>query len=113
MFGGGLGPDRRRWREVAPDADAQRAVAELVPDIVDITIDKLLFAIEEGPLDLYFQPETGAPINLKEAGKGEMLGWYGGGEGGWVTRFSRQRFYDYLAEPMHMVGPRPDLDPED
>jgi hypothetical protein len=93
------GPWRDRWRKVVATMSPEEVLHELIPDIVDCSVRKLLAAIEEGepPLHLLYQPQGGQAVDLAIVGKGEMLGNYADEEA-WIARYSHERFYPYMAE---------------
>jgi hypothetical protein len=104
------GSHGQRWREVVAGMGPREAVLELIPDIVDETVRALIVAIEEGPLHMYFAPEGGEPQDLEVVGRGEMLGCYADEEE-WITRYSHERFYPYVAQPRlsdQFPPPRPE-----
>lgn len=55
-------------------------------------------AIDNDLLPLAWQRQEGSCVSLSIAGHGEMAGWVTMGKGGWIERFSQQRFFDYLAD---------------
>ncbi len=87
-----------RWRQVLDDSPARDAVGLLIPDIVDQVLFHLLDAIDNDQLPLAWQRNDHAYLSLVSAGHGEMAGWLTMGKGGWIERFSKQRFVDYLAD---------------
>jgi hypothetical protein len=93
-----MGPLGDRWRAAAEDETARDAVNLLIPDVVDQVLFHLLDAIDNDHLPLLWPGSEGAAIGLSSAGLGEMAGWYTMGRGGWIERFSRQRYFDALAD---------------
>ena len=49
-------------------------------------------------LRLSYTDETGEVVDLSEAGRGELFGWYMG-SGGWRAQHSEQQFVDGFADP--------------
>jgi hypothetical protein len=71
---------------------------ELLPDIIDQTLFHLLDAIDNGQLPLGWKHNDGSFRDLGDLGQGQMGGWLMMGTGGWLDRFSRQRFFDPLQD---------------
>jgi hypothetical protein len=90
----------RHWRETAARMTTEEALHELLPDVVDATIEQLLYALDDGRISLYFGDEGAARQELVDLGNGELLGWYAN-ESEWLTRYSKRRFHNYTAQ-----GPR-------
>lgn len=90
------GPLGNRWREVSEKGGAE-ALVELIPDIVDQVLFHLLDAIDNGELQVGLRQSDGSFGSLEELGQGEMGGWIMAGKGGWIERYSDQRFVDPLA----------------
>jgi hypothetical protein len=86
-----------KWREFA-SGDGATALRELIPDVVDQVIFRLLHAIDNEELQLSYTSEVGELANLCEAGLGELAGWYDGGEGSWISLHSHQPHNDYCVE---------------
>jgi hypothetical protein len=89
----------KRWRtsrELSPDEFAK----VLISDVVDKTIARLLITIDQELLQLTFTASSGKSVDLTSVAteSGELSGWYGGGDGGWCERFSRERYIDDLAD---------------
>lgn len=81
----------RRWRNAGEGVESIADI--LIPDIVDETIMKLLWAIDEGLLPLSFRGADGRTADLTRDGRSELAGWYFG-SGGWREQYSSQRFVD-------------------
>src|SRR5689334_10372957 len=77
------------------DADLP-AVAAAVPEIVDTAVFQLLDAIDNGVLSLKFMTSKGRKVDLAEAGKHELSGWYIGNDG-WRSQYSQERHVDYAS----------------
>jgi hypothetical protein len=91
---GGRAAVTGRWRKAAKTRDPEALLKEAIPDIVDDTLFWLLYAIDEGWLKLSYTAENGKVIELHGIDPGDLAGWLGGGEGGWTTTYSKQRFID-------------------
>ena len=72
-------------------------IPPLVPDMVDSAVSCLLGAIDEGLLELDWEDERGARVDLTTEGEGEMCGWYMGSES-WRSMYARERYVDYFAD---------------
>lgn len=92
------GPRADRWRQALNDLTAKEAVSLLIPDNVDQVLFHLMDAIDNDHLPLSWQSQDHSHVSLALAGHGEMAGWVAMGKGGWVERFSKQRFNDYLSD---------------
>lgn len=90
-----VGPSGVRWREVMADGSPQEALLELIPEIVDSTLFKLLDAIDNGDLPLAWRGTDGSPLWLEELGRWEMAGWLAGGD--WPKNYSAERLHDYTS----------------
>ena len=90
------GPSGERWRSVMAAVPAQRALLELIPEIVDQTLFELLDAIDNNALPLIWQAEDGSQMTLNELGSWEMAGWLAIGD--WPRRYSAQRHHPHLAD---------------
>ncbi len=101
-------PAADHWRSVAARSGAEQAIRDVLPDIVDHTLADLLHAIDEGVLHLAWLPDPSTVIDLTETGLGELEGWLGGGESGWLTQYARQRFHDYYGKADSYPGPASD-----
>lgn len=87
------GEDGKRWRDVLADGRARDAVRELIPDIVDQVLFRLLNALDQGDVPLAWQREDGSYVDLYELGKSEMAGWLLARDAeGWRARHSLQRW---------------------
>src|SRR6476660_3235482 len=87
------GPDGARWRGALAGPDAERAVRELIPDVVDQVLFQLLDALDNGDLPLAWRRDDGTCIDLYDLGRSEMAGWFMAGDG-WRARHSAHRFFD-------------------
>ena len=87
-----------RWTQAINKLSAKDAVDLVVPDVVDLVLFRLMDAIDNDHLPLAWQRQDGRCVSLAAAGRGEMAGWVTAGKGGWIERFSKQRFFDYLAD---------------
>ncbi len=85
------GPEGQRWRSLLADADTRRTVQELIPDIVDLVLARLLHAADTGSLPLGWQRADGTWTEL--GGSGELAGWLIDSEG-WRVRYSAARYND-------------------
>ena len=88
------GPVGDRWRDTVADEAAKTAVRELIPDIVDQVVFQLLDAIDNDQLSLAWRKADESFAALEEIGEGEMAGWFMMGPGGWLDRYSSQRYFD-------------------
>jgi hypothetical protein len=86
----------RFWRETVRTDSARVAVLELMPDIVDATLMRLLDAVDEGSLELLFRTKDGNLLDLRKDGRGELLGFYASED--WLRDFAGQRFHGYMDE---------------
>lgn len=85
-----------RWRDIVTDASAHHTLTALIPDIVDQVLFEFLNAVDNDELPLGWRRTDGSFVALEEIGKGEMGGWFMGGEEGWLDDFSTQRFSNPL-----------------
>jgi len=92
------GPRGDRWRQALSDSRAADAVNLLIPDIVDQVLFHLMDAIDNERLPLAWQRKDDSFVSLALAGHGEMAGWVAMGKGGWIERFSKERFNDDLSD---------------
>lgn len=92
------GPRGKRWGQALSDLTAKDAVSLLIPDIVDQVLFHLMDAIDNDRLPLFWENQDHSYVSLPLAGHGEMAGWVAMGKGGWIERFSNQRFNDYLSD---------------
>src|SRR3954470_10848568 len=84
-----LSPEARRWREAA--AGGVRGLQEMmIADVVDTVVGNLLDAIDSERLRLRFVAEDGTVVDLREAGRRELTGWY---MASWRAK-SNQRYSD-------------------
>jgi hypothetical protein len=86
----------KRWRKAA-ESGRSALLKEVIPDIVDSALAHLLDAIDEGWLKLTYTAENGKVLELNDCDPGPLAGWLGGGEGGWTTTYSKERFVDDLS----------------
>jgi hypothetical protein len=86
-----------RWTEFA-DGRAVDALKALTPDVVDQVLFELLDAIDNERLPLAWRRRDGSYVSLAELGLGELAGWVMMGKGGWIDRYSAQRYFDPLAD---------------
>lgn len=93
----GAGPSAERWRAIAADDDARRAVQELIPDVVDQVLFELLSAGDNDELGFGWRRSDGSFVSLEELGSGELAGGLMG-SGGWRAQFSSQRFFDPFSD---------------
>ncbi len=88
-----MGPVDKRWRELLSDRKARAAVQELIPDIVDQVLFRLLHALDQGDLPLAWQREDRSYVALSDLGKSEMTGWLVMSEpDSWRAQYSSQRW---------------------
>ena len=87
-----------RWRQAIESDNPREALSQLIPDVVDQVLFHFLDAIDNENLPLMWPGGGGTAIHLSSAGRGEMAGWYTMGRGGWIERFSKQRYFDPLAD---------------
>ena len=93
------GPRAIRWREKKKASEIDTLIADMIPDCIDEALFYLLYAVDEGLLQLSFKSSSGKMVDLVEAGESEMAGWYaGGGPDGWRAIFSKERINDDLAD---------------
>lgn len=86
------GEDGKRWRDLLGDRRAREAVQELIPDIVDQVLFRLLNALDQGDMPLAWQREDSSYADLYDLGKSEMAGWLMARDAeGWRARHSLQR----------------------
>ncbi len=88
-------PIAEEWRKAKVAPDAARV---LIPDIVDTVLFALLHAIDNERVRLKFVSQSGEEIDLSKSSRAELAGRYGPGENGWLTRFAKERFFDFLAD---------------
>lgn len=91
------GPLGSRWRQ-ASGMNGAAALFALIPDIVDEVLFHLLDAIDNGQLQVGLRRTDGSFASLEELGQGEMAGWIAMGKGGWIERYSDQRYFDPLSD---------------
>ncbi|MCB9608312.1 MAG: hypothetical protein H6716_17115 [Polyangiaceae bacterium] len=80
-----------RWKE-AQSRGAAAFAEEIIPDIVDYTIFYLLNALDSEALKLRFTTAKGRDVDLTSSG--ELAGWLAMGRGGWLERYSSERWVD-------------------
>jgi hypothetical protein len=89
-----FGPIGKRWREVLADGHTREALSELIPDIVDEVLFKLLHALDQGDVPLAWRSEDGSYVDLYDLGKSEMAGWLVGSDPDcWRARYSSKRWW--------------------
>lgn len=89
-MGGAIGD---RWRRLIADRRTRTAVQELIPDIVDETLFRLLHALDNSDMPFRWRREDGSYVDLYDLGKSEMAGWLVGSDPDcWRARFSKQRW---------------------
>jgi hypothetical protein len=86
-----------RWAKAASTSTPRDAARAVIPDCADEVIFYLLRAIDQGLLRLSYTDETGAVVDLRDEGLGELSGWFMG-SGGWRAQYSAQRFNDDFAD---------------
>jgi hypothetical protein len=88
-----------RWKEAAAGGLPEAFAKVLIPDIVDSTISHLLGAIDQELLRLSFTASNGKSLDLTRVAQesGELSGWYRG-SGGWIEKYSKERFIDDFAD---------------
>ena len=87
------GEDGKRWRDLLADRRARAAVQELIPDIVDQVLFRLLNALDQGDMPVAWQRADGSYVDLYDLGKSEMAGWLVARDAeGWRARHSLQRW---------------------
>ncbi len=107
------GPLGSRWKSATEVEACKVAILELIPDVVDQTLFHLLDAVDNAQLPLGWRRQDGSVDDLQAVGEGELGGWLMMGDGGWLDRFSTQRFFDPLADlDLDLESPPPDQ-PED
>lgn len=89
----------KRWREAAGNGTPEAFAKMLIPDIVDSTISHLLGAIDQELFRLSFTASNGKSLDLTTVAQesGELSGWYKGG-GGWIEKYTKERFIDDFAD---------------
>jgi hypothetical protein len=87
----------KRWRKKMQMQDAEALVAEVIPDCIDCALFYLLDAIDQGLLKVTFTAQSGETVDLAEAGRSELAGFYLT-TGGWRHKFSKQRINDDFAD---------------
>lgn len=91
----------QRWWDAMHTDDLGAALASVVPDIVDSTINSVLSAIDDDGLQMRFRASDQKRYDLSYSegiGWGELLGWYLGPEDGWLQEFAAERV-NPLSEP--------------
>src|SRR5512132_4052161 len=89
------GPRGDRWRELTNATDVRQALHELIPEIVDETLFRLLDMIDNDSLPIAWRTSDGTFAPLYDLGMSETAGWYVGSPG-WRHAHARQRFTDDL-----------------
>lgn len=89
-----LGADGKRWRAAAAANGGVVPAEMVIPDCVDTTIFKLLYAIDDCTLPrVFFRTSWGETIDVPVAGCGEPIGWYIGTRE-WRWWYSKERMVD-------------------
>src|SRR5690606_11066656 len=83
----------RRWRELKEAGRIDDLLMELIPDCVDVTILRLLRAIDQGQLRLSFITESGES-ELQGLGLPERYAK----PGGWREQYSQKRYNPDISE---------------
>ena len=71
----------RRWHDKMIASSSEEFAKEIIPDCVDEAIFYLLDAIDNGLLGISFTATNGNTVDLTEAGRSEMAGWFAGTDG--------------------------------
>ncbi len=87
----------RHWQIAISRLSWEEFAWMVIPDVVDITIMKILQAIDEGVLHISYAASSGNTVDLTKDGRGHLRDRYGGRDG-WRNRYSKKRFNDYGAE---------------
>ena len=89
-----FGPTGERWRDWLAEPQAREAMSQLIPDIVDEVLFKLLHALDQGDMPLAWRRENGTYVDLYDLGRSEMAGWLvGTGPDCWRARYSSKRWW--------------------
>ncbi len=89
----------KRWHQKMQSGRVDELLTEAISDCVDRTLFYLLYAIDEGLLQLSFKSSSGKVVDLSSDGKSVMSGWCaGGGQEDWRARFSKMTFNDDLKD---------------
>jgi len=89
-MGGSIG---ERWRRLVANRDTREVARQLIPDLVDEVLFRLLLALDNGDMPLYWRREDGSHVELYDLGKSEMAGWLVGSDPDcWRPRYSKQRW---------------------
>lgn len=89
-----LGADGKRWAAAAAATGGVVPAEMIIPDCVDSTIFKLLYAMDDADLlHVFFTTADGQTIDLPVAGCGEPMGWYIGPRE-WRWWYSKERIVD-------------------
>lgn len=88
-----FGPTGERWRNVLADRHAHEAMTQLIPDVVDQVLFKLLHALDQGDMPLAWMREDGTCVDLYDLGRSEMAGSLVGSDPDcWRARYSSRRW---------------------
>lgn len=90
-------PMAQRWRRIAAGFQGKVPPEALIPDCVDETIFAFLRAIDQGKLRLSFTADSGETVDLVKEGAGTLAKQYMA-SGGWRAKYSKERFFDDLAD---------------
>jgi hypothetical protein len=89
-----FGPTGDRWRDLLAEPKAREAISQLIPDIVDEVLFKLLHALDQGDMPLAWRRESGTYVDLYDLGLSEMAGWLVGSDPEcWRARYSSKRWW--------------------
>lgn len=91
--GGLFGPPapNEAWRKLRVDQRTRETCREVIPDIVDQVLFRLLHALDQGDIPLAWQHEDGSCTSLYDLGRSEMAGWFGASDpDGWRPRYSKR-----------------------
>jgi hypothetical protein len=89
-----FGPTGERWRDQLAEPQAREAMSQLIPDIVDEVLFKLLHALDQGDMPLAWRRENGTYVDLYDLGRSEMAGWLVGTDPAcWRARYSSKRWW--------------------
>ncbi len=87
------GESAKRWRGLAGDQHGIDVARSLAPECVDEAIFYLLYAIDDGLLQLSFRASNGRVVDLTSEGLGELAGSYIGPDG-WCDHYSKERLVE-------------------
>lgn len=84
-------PIAQRWRESGRTGQLEPIAKAVIPDVVDNTIFYVLYAIDEGLIQLSFTDSNGQTVNLTKEGHCELAGWFAGE---CCKKYTKERFID-------------------